>query len=58
MADENKVKALGIVVDDGYQRIPIRNLHGDEVGVFYFNPTDIGIVQRFNEFAQNFSSVV
>lgn len=55
MAD--KVNTLSIVVDDGYQRIPIFNLHGDEVGVFYFNPTDMGIIQRYNEFAQNFESV-
>lgn len=58
MANENKAATLGIVVDDGYQRIPIRNLYGDEVGVFYFNPTDMGIIQRYNEFASNFESVV
>lgn len=58
MADEKKITSLGIVVDDGYQRIPIRNLHGDEVGIFYFNPTDMGIIQRYNEFAKNFESVV
>ena len=58
MADLNKVNSLSIVVDDGYQRIPIKNLHGDEVGIFYFNPTDMGIIQRYNEFAKNFENVV
>lgn len=58
MADSNKVKALSIVVDDGYQRIPIYNLHGDEVGVFYFNPTDMGIISRYNKFADSFDYIV
>ena len=58
MANENKIQTFGIVVDDGFQRIPIKNLHGDEVGVFYFNPTDINIIQRYDEFAKNFDSVV
>lgn len=55
MANE---KTLRIVVDDGIQRIPITNLHGDEVGEFKFNPTDMGIIQRYNEFAKNFETVV
>lgn len=55
MANE---KTLHIVVDDGIQRIPITNLHGDEVGEFKFNPTDMGIIQRYNEFAKNFETVV
>ena len=53
----NDIKQFSIQVDDGFQKIPIRNLHGDEVGVFYFNPTDMGIIQRYNEFAQNFDYI-
>ena len=53
----NEIKQFSIQVDDGFQKIPIKNLHGDEVGVFYFNPTDIGIIQRYNEFAKNFDYV-
>ena len=53
----NEIKQFSIQVDDGFQKIPIKNLHGDEVGMFYFNPTDIGIIQRYNEFAQNFDYV-
>lgn len=56
MADTKK--AFEIVVDDGYQRVPIKNLHGDEVGVFYFNPTDMGIIQRYNEFVRGFDTIV
>lgn len=56
MADVKK--AFEIVVDDGYQRVPIKNLHGDEVGVFYFNPTDMGIIQRYNEFVRGFDTIV
>ena len=54
MAEENKQKSLEIVVDDGSQRIPIKNLAGDEIGVFYFRPTDVGIIKRFNETVAKF----
>lgn len=57
MANE-KIKTMEIIVDDGYQRVPVRNLFGDEVGVFYFNPTDMGIIRRYNEFAQKFDTIV
>ena len=51
MADEIKNLPLSITVDDGFQRIPITNKYGDEIGVFYFNPTDIGIIERYNSLA-------
>lgn len=58
MAEEKKQAALEIVVDDGSQRIPIKNLAGDEIGVFYFRPTDIGIIQRFNDAISKFDEVI
>ena len=48
---------LKIRVDDGYRKIPIENEFGDEVGIFYFNPSDVGIVKRFNEVSGRFSKV-
>ena len=38
-----------IQVNSGAKRISIKNEVGDEVGVFYFNPTDVGIVDRFKD---------
>ena len=38
-----------IVIDDGSERVPIKNHFGDEIGVFYFRPTDMGIIDRYNE---------
>lgn len=59
MAEEMKqAAALEIVVDDGSQRIPIKNLAGDEIGVFYFRPTDIGIIQRYNDTVSKFDEIV
>lgn len=46
-----------IIVDDGIQRIPIRNRQGDEIGVFCFRPTDIGIVDRYNEMISKFDEI-
>lgn len=62
--DENKeVKSTAeeineIVVDDGFIRVPVKNNYGDEIGVFYFNPTDVGIIKRFDEVRDRFSTVV
>ena len=54
----NTVKFTGIVVDDGSVRVPIQNTHGDEIGVFYFRPTDVGIIDRYNKVAKDFDKIV
>ena len=53
----NNQKFTGIVVDDGSVRESIRNKHGDEIGVFYFRPTDIGIIDRYNKVATEFDKI-
>ncbi len=62
MADLNEKKVNDelneIVVDDGYLRIPVKNTYGEQIGVFCFNPTDIGILKRFEEVRNKFESVV
>lgn len=50
-------KELQIIVDDGFRKIPIKNGYGDEIGVFYFNPTDVAIVDRYNEIAKTFGTI-
>lgn len=57
MADTTETKALGIRVDDGSRRVPITNANGDEIGVFIFRPTDLGIIDRFNEMADEFDKI-
>ena len=47
-----------IIVDDGGVEVPIRNTQGEEIGVFHFNPTDIGIIERYNKVADEFDNVV
>ena len=49
---------LSITVEDGRVAVPINNTSGEKVGVFYFNPTDIGIVERFKEASDKFENVV
>lgn len=46
-----------ITVDDGSVRVPINNLQGEEIGIFYFRPTDLGIIERYNKFAENFDKI-
>lgn len=46
-----------ITVDDGSRRVPILNTDGEEIGSFRFHPTDIGIVERFNQLAAQFDEI-
>ena len=50
-------KKLQIVVDDGFEKIPVMNTHGDEIGVLYFNPSDVGIIERYNNIAGKFDAI-
>ena len=54
MAEENKVNAMEIVIDDGSQWVPIKNKQGEEIGIFKFRPTDIAIIKRFNDISKKF----
>ncbi|MBQ7670555.1 MAG: hypothetical protein IJS45_07535 [Clostridia bacterium] len=56
MADK-EINTMSIVVDDGSIKVPITNKQGDEIGVFYFRPTDIGIIDRFNTVAEEFDTI-
>jgi hypothetical protein len=47
-----------IRIDDGLRRVPIENMFDQEVGVFYFRPTDIGIMERYNKLMSEFDSVL
>lgn len=47
-----------IVVDDGSVKVPILNKHNEEIGVFYFRPTDTGMIDRFNKLASTFDNIV
>ena len=46
------------VVEDGIQRIPVYNQDHEQIGLFKFNPTDINIVNRYNEVADQFDDVI
>lgn len=58
MAEVKKPMALNITVDDGSRRVPITNTEGEEIGVFTFRPTDLGLVERFNRLVEDFNSVI
>jgi len=57
MADEKIMKFSGISVDDGSVEVPIRNLRNEEIGVFVFRPTDIGILDRFDKVIEEFDKI-
>lgn len=50
-------ESFDIVVDDGAVKQSIKNKFGDEIGVFYFRPTDLGIVDRYNRVAAEFDKI-
>ncbi len=57
MAEDKILNFNGIVVDDGSVEVPIRNRQGDTIGVFYFRPSDIGIIERYNKVVGDFDKV-
>ena len=63
MAENTKITSINnndnnfIVVDDGSVRIPIRNKQGEEIGVFSFRPTDMGMIDRYNAMADDFDNI-
>jgi hypothetical protein len=56
MENENVMPV--ITIDDGSIDIPIQNQFGEKIGVFRFNPSDINIVNRYNEVADQFGEIV
>ena len=54
---EAKAPTLQIQVDDGLQRVPIVNTFGDEIGVFFFRPTDVGIIRRYDALAGKLADI-
>ena len=54
---ENKKIMTEIVIDDGSVEVPIKNKRGEQLGVFYFRPTDIGIIDRYNQMVGKFDEV-
>lgn len=57
IVDIKNTELDGIIVDDGGIEVPINNKRGDQIGVFYFHPTDVGIIDRFNEMAGDFAKI-
>lgn len=54
---EAEVEMPEILIDDGSRRVPIKNKFDKEIGVFYFRPTDVGIVDRYNKMAERFDEI-
>ena len=54
---KKKDAVAAIVVDDGSRRVPIQNAEGEEIGVFRFHPTDIGIIDRYNRMVARFDEI-
>lgn len=46
-----------ITIDDGSVDVPIQNQYGERIGVFRFNPTDLNIVNRYNQVADRFGEI-
>lgn len=56
MAEKKFLKE--IIIDDGSIEIPIRNRYGTELGKFYFIPTDLDIINRYNHFVEHFDEII
>lgn len=54
---ENKNNKSGIVVDDGRVKEYVTNRYGEKIGIFYFNPSDLNIIERYNKVVKDFSKI-
>lgn len=46
-----------IIIDDGLEEVKVKNKFGEEIGKFYFRPTDIGILTRYREAVDTFDEI-
>ncbi len=56
--DLNRQDEEVVVINDGRRKVTIKNQNGDVIGSFRFNPTDINIVNRYNESVEKFADIV
>ena len=57
MVKDKAMAVAAITVDDGSRRVPIHNAQGEEIGSFVFHPTDVGIIQRYNDMVARFDGI-
>ena len=55
---QTQQQPLSLVVDDRKISVPVVNRSGEQIGVFYFDPLDIGMVERFNEVSEKFTQAL
>lgn len=54
---KDDLQADCIVINDGSVKVPITNQFGDQLGVFYFHPSDVGILDRYNRVVADFDKI-
>ena len=59
MAENKKIQFnSGITVDDGSVKESIRNKFGEVIGEFTFRPTDIDMLERYNDVVDDFEEII
>jgi len=46
-----------IIIDDGSLKAVIKNKQGKELGILYFNPSDMGMMERWDEFIDKMNDI-
>lgn len=47
-----------VIIDDGTKEIPILNKFGQEICKIYFRPSDVSIIDRYNQLMTDFDKLV
>ena len=55
---QTQQQPLSLVVDDRKISVPVVNRSGEQIGVFSFDPLDIGMVERYNEVSEKFTQAL
>lgn len=46
-----------IIIDDGSVKVAIKNKQGKDLGTLYFNPSDMGMMNRWEEFIDKMNEI-
>ena len=57
-ATAQPAEELNLVLNDHKISVPVKNQFGEQIGVFRFDPTDFGIVDRYNDALPKFEAAI
>ena len=58
ITEQPQAEGMALVTSDRKISVPVKNQLGEQIGVFRFDPTDIGMVTRYEEISGKFDTML